>query len=227
MPDDIDNHIAAWEALVDRYVVHRTRVWRAYPKLDSSDVRLALYGLPGNALVTGLLNIKMTKSCLLNTSWWDQNVKSNREIEKRQHQTDEFVVHSKLSVFVLAFSFYESVIRETLRAARPGACNNGFAAFSTVYTSLLMHLSLQRHVAPLDFARTLRNLIHNNGTYFGKNGVNETLCFDGKHYLFEHQRKVNFAYSELLFSIYEALLSLSDDINAHPQISGLPPTLMP
>lgn len=98
MADDIDEHVAIWEALVDKYLAHRDRVAAANGRLHYSDVRLALYGIPGNVLVTGLLSVKMTKSCLLSRSWWDANVKNNQEFEKRQHQTDEFVTHSKVSV---------------------------------------------------------------------------------------------------------------------------------
>ncbi len=166
MPDDINQQIAAWEALVDRYILSRDRVATGHPNMHLRDVRLALYGIPGNVLVTGLLNIKMLKSCLLNRSWWDENIKNNGELEKRQHQTDEFVTHSRVSIYLLVFSFYEATLRALLRAVRPGACDNALAAFATVYTALLTDLGLRQHIGFLDFARTLRNLIHNNGTYF-------------------------------------------------------------
>ena len=79
----------------------------------------------------------------------------------------------------------------------------------------------------LDFARTLRNLIHNNGTYFGKQGKNESLPFNGQTYNFEHGKGVRFAYQQLLFSIYEQILLLSDDLNDSPLVKALPPTPVP
>jgi hypothetical protein len=114
-----------------------------------------------------------------------------------------------------------------LRAVRPGACDNGFAAFESIYKALLTHLNLQKHVELLDFARTLRNLIHNNGTYFSKDGSNKKLSFNGVEYHFEYRKKVTFAYADLLFQIYDGLLSVSDDLNAHADVRGLPPTPMP
>jgi hypothetical protein len=227
MADNIDHHIAVWEALVDRYVDHRNKVAGAAPSLDNGDVRLAMYGIPGNVLVTGLLNLKMTKTCLLSTPWWDANVKNNRELEKRQHQTDEYVTHSKVAVYLLSFSFFEAGLRELLRFVRPGACDNGFAAFESIYKALLTHLSLQKHIELLDFGRTLRNLIHNNGTYFSKDGSNKKLSFNGVEYVFEHRKKVTFAYTDLLFQIYDGLLLVADDLNAHTDIQALPPMPMP
>jgi hypothetical protein len=160
------------------------------PSLHYSDVRLALYGLTGNTLVTGLLNSKMIKTCLLSNSWWDMNIPYVTERVKRQHQTDELVNQSKIAIFVLFFSFYESTIRAILRAVCPGACNNGFDAFASVYTCLLAHLDLRRHIPLLDFARTIRNLIHNNGMYIHKTGKDESLPFNGDLYLFEHGKKI-------------------------------------
>jgi hypothetical protein len=221
---DINQDIAAWEALINKYLAHRDRLAIAEPSRHYSDVRLALYGLTGNALVTGLLNLKMVKTCLLSNSWWDTNVPYVPEHPKRQHQTDELVNQSKIAIFVLFFSLYESTIRAILRAVRPGACNNGFDAFASVYTCLLVHLDLKQHIPLLDFARTIRNLIHNNGTYIHKTGKDESLPFNGNTYRFEHRKKITFAFSDLFLTIYEQTLTLSDDLNAHPEIVGLPPT---
>lgn len=225
MADNIDQHIEAWEALVNKYVDHRNKIAAATSCLGSDDVRLAIYGMPGNAFITGLLSMKMIKTSLMNTDWWDLNVKGNSK--NRQHQTDEYVTHTKTAVYLLSFSLFEAVLREMLRAIRPGACNNGFAAFESIYTALLTHLGLKKHLELLDFGRTLRNLIHNNGTYFSKDGSNKKLQFRGVGYVFEHRRKVTFAYPDLLFQIYEGLLVISDDLNSHYEIRALPPTPMP
>jgi hypothetical protein len=191
---DIKQEIDAWEALINKYLAHRDRATARAPSLHYADARIALYGLTGNALVTGLLSLKMVKTTLLSNQWWDVNVPYVKESPKRQHQTDEFVVHSKIAIFVLFFSFFESIIRALLRAVVPGACNNAFDAFASVYTCLLAHLDLKQHISLLDFARTpiaarsaharqramavtLRNLIHNNGVYISKGRKNESLSF--------------------------------------------------
>lgn len=224
---DIDADIAAWEGLINRYLAHRDRAAASGPSLHYSDARLALYGLTANALVTGLLNLKMAKTTLLSAQWWNLNIPYVSELPKRQRQTDEFLEHSKISVFVLFFSFYESTIRALLRAVRPGACNNAFDAFASVYTCLLAHLGLNQHIRFLDFARTLRNLIHNNGVYINKGGKDESLSFNGQAYLFEHGKKVTFAFPDLFISIYDHTLALSNDITAHPEIMNLPAASTP
>lgn len=224
MAASIDQHIAEWEGLVDKHLSHRDRLVATSPSLLPSDVRLALYGLTGNSLVTGLLTLKMLKTCLMSNRWWEVNVPYVPEHTKRQHQTDEFIMHSKMGTFVLFFSFYESAVRVMLRAILPGACNNAFDAFASVYACLFTHLHLKKHIPLLDFARTIRNLVHNNGVYFNKTGKDETLSFDGQPYIFQHGKPITFAFAELFFTIYERLLSVSDDLNAHPDIIGLPST---
>jgi hypothetical protein len=209
---------------INTYLAHRDSTVAKAPSLHHTDVRLALYGLTGNALVTGLLNLKMVKTTLLNNQWWDVNIPYVPELPRRQHQTDEFVQQSKIAVFLLFFSFYESIIRVLLRAIRPGACNNAFDAFASIYTCLLAHLGLKQHIPLLDFARTLRNLIHNNGVYINKTGRNESLSFSGQTYLFEHGKRVTFAFPTLFLAIYEQTLTLSNDITAHPEVINLPPT---
>jgi hypothetical protein len=225
MPADIDRTIAMWETVVNKYVEHRRSAVVANPAWPPTDLRLALYGLPGNVLVTGLLNVKMVKSCLLEKAWWDANIIGNRDLSQRQHQTDQFVIHSKIGVYALFFSMFEALLRQLLRVLKPGACNNAYDAFANVYTCLLGVVGLQRHVPLLDFARTLRNLIHNNGTYISRAGINERLAFNGQTYIFEHGRRVDFAYEELLFDIYDGALALTDDLIACQELKTMPVTL--
>lgn len=222
---DINQEIATWSALVDEYLLHRDRRQVKSPGMPWADARLSLYGTTGNALVTELLTFKMIKTTLLSNPWWQANVPNLPEHEKRQHQTEVLVDHSKIATFVLFFSFYESVIRVILRAVKPGACDNGFAAFASVYTALFTHLNLQAHIPVLDFGRTIRNLIHNNGTYLNNNGRDESLTFNGTTYVFEHGRRVQFVYVDLLVTYYRAMLTVSDDINAAADVIRLPTTL--
>jgi hypothetical protein len=227
VPDDINAHIATWEAILNKYAERRNRLLAAYPALTWEDVRPSLYGLPANALVQAFLSTKMTQSCLLRTDWWKVNVPQYQGLAQWQKQTDEFVLYTKMSVFLLFFSYYESIIRQIVRAYDPKACNNATDAFANVYTFLLTQVGLTKYLPMMDFARTMRNLIHNNGVYYGKKGKDEELKFDGKSYKFEHGKPVVFAYPETLYGIYEQVLSLSDDLNAHPDIMALPPTSAP
>lgn len=224
MGTDIGQYIQQWEVIVDKYVEHRKQTMALNPSWPEDDFRLALYGLPGNVLVTGLLGAKMIRTCLLSTAWWDANIEGNRTLSQRQHQTDQYVVHTKVGVYVLFFSMLEAVLRQLLRELKPGACNNAYDAFVNVYRSLLKHVGLQHHSSFLDFARELRNVIHNNGVHISKDSLDMTLTFDGKPYTFQHGKKVNFAYAELLFRIYEHALSFIDDLVACQPVSQMPAT---
>jgi len=191
--------------------------------LTYKDVRPSLYGLPGNALITGLLSTKLTKDCLLRETWWKDNAELTRKLGNRQHHTDEFVNNNKMSVYILFFSFYESVIRELVRGLLPGACNDAYDPFANVYGALLKRVDLQRHSPLLDFARTMRNLIHNNGFFLNKQKRDESHTFNGTVYFFEHDKPVRFALATVLYEIYEQALNLSDDLNTHPDIIALAP----
>lgn len=226
LSDDINRIIADWEQLIMNYGGSVARVMANAPALDTSDVRLALYGLSGGALFSGLLTMKMINCTVLNNEWWDANVPQIDMFEHRQLITEEFLVHCKITAFTLFISFYESTIRVLLRAVLPRACNNAYDAFANVYICLLTHLDLKHHIPVLDFARTFRNLIHNNGVYVNSKGTDLVLPFNGKTYFFEHGKKVNFAYPELLFTITREILKISDDINAHPDVLNLPLTPM-
>jgi hypothetical protein len=141
MGSDIDQYIQQWEVIVDKYVEHRKQTMALNPSWPEDDFRLALYGLSGNLLVTGLLGAKMIRTCLLSTAWWDANIEGNRTLSQRQHQTDQYVVHAKVGVYVLFFSMLEAVLRQLLRELEPGACNNAYDAFVNVYRPLLKHVA--------------------------------------------------------------------------------------
>lgn len=135
MNNDIDQHINQWETIVNNYVEHRKNTMVRNPSWPEDDVRLALYGLPGNVLVTGLLSAKMTKNCLLKTDWWDNNICGNQNLSQRQFQTDQWVIHTKVGVYILFFSMLEAVLRKMLRELKPGACNNDILHLA-IFTSL-------------------------------------------------------------------------------------------
>jgi hypothetical protein len=224
MPDHLDQHIKTWEDLMDKYFTHRHDALVANPKMLRDDTRLELYSKAGGALVNGMLSFKMIKTCLFGEAgktWWELNATGMKTMLQRQHQTNEYVTHQKFGIFIQFFSVYESLIRDLLRKCLPGRCNDGQAAFASVYTCLLTELNLMKHKPLLDFARTLRNLVHNNGVYLNDKKNNETFPFDGKNYHFEHGKVVEFAYASLFFRIYEEVLALSDDLNAHPKIMRL------
>lgn len=81
---------------------------------------------------------------------------------------------------------------------------------------------MQHQVSFLDFARELRNLVHNNGIYISKDSQDLTLVFNNQTYNFKHANKVNFAYAELLFEIYEKALLFIDELVACPYVEQMP-----
>ena len=223
MADSIDAEIHEWEKVVDYHIGRRHAAKEAHPGWIEDDLRIAIYNLPMNALISGLLNAKMIKTTLLRNEWWDVNVVNNRTFEQRQFQTDQFVIHTKVGIYVVYLSMLEAVLRRLVSELAPGKCGNGFDPFSNIYGYLLKTTSLQQHGVALDFARELRNLIHHNGIYINKNGQSTSYEFDNVKYTFKHGQSVDFAYPSVLFSMFLRLLSCIDDLVVSQAVEAMKP----
>jgi hypothetical protein len=220
-PSNIDEHIAEWGRLITLYgnAVNALRERSAEYGLD--ELRVGLYALPCKGLIYGLVNTKMIKTCLLSEEWWRANVTPYGSIREMQLSLDNHVRRTEFVSFMLFFSNYEAELRELLRSLFPGVCDNGAAPFEGIYECLLSRLDLKHHIDLLSFSRCIRNLIHNNGTYYSRKGTDEHHIFEGKEYHFSYGKPVGFVYPDILHRIYERTLEVSADLNAHTDVIAL------
>jgi hypothetical protein len=71
----------------------------------------------------------------------------------------------------------------------------------------------------LDFYRTIRNTVHNNGIYFHKNRKTENINWNGKTYTFNYGKKINFATWDLLFEVLTDILNKMKKLFTNKQLS--------
>lgn len=216
----LNEFISSWEDILDKYSEARKIVIRQNPNWKEDDPRIAIFGLTGNVLVSGLINAKLFKSCLIDKEWW-RNYISGISEENIQKQADQYIIHTKTMTYILFFSYFESEFRRLFLLVLPGQCNNGTDSFSNLYNKLLKHLDSQQFLPLLDLSRELRNLIHNNGRYISKLLNDKEIEYKGVLYAFVHGRQIDFAYQELFFLIYKDILEFLEYLVNHKDIRRL------
>jgi hypothetical protein len=71
--------------------------------------------------------------------------------------------------------------------------------------------------------RTTFHFLISRGVYLSKDRRDIKFTFDGSVYTFQHGKKVNFAFAELLFQIYEHALSSIDGLVASQPVRLMTP----
>lgn len=165
---------------------------------------------------------------LTNPNWFIHHSPSMR-YEVSQELAINFEKMVKYNFGMDFFTGIETSFRIFLRAIDPIACDNGSGPFINIYGSLLdnQHLNFQdterdAAIELLNLSRLLRNLNHNSGVYFSKNGIDETTDYKEKIYKFEHNKLVNFVYWELLIDLADEIHQLLVTVINHPKIVSIP-----
>jgi hypothetical protein len=133
-------------------------------------------------------------------------------------------------LFVLfhgVFHQIETGLRSILRAVAPGVCDDGRAAFESIYTALFrtqMKIAPVEGVELLSLCRNIRNTIHNNGVVHNKAGVDISVTYKNVVYEFKHRSVIEIAW-ELLFVLIKDLIDLLNTIVRDPNIAGYAGTI--
>lgn len=202
--------IRAIERLLGRIkkIIERSRA--RHPK---GDLRVALPGLPGNALHTYLLYVTMSDSTIGRLDWWQQSYGS----PTRPHSRDMAAIHeleimTKHCMFVFFLSRIEWNFRKLVTYLDPNACNGGHDSFKNLYGWLLKRLGLKDFVPLYDVCRHVRNAVHTNGHYVPRNGKDDRIELNGTEFLFHNMKAIDFMTHETLFSLYHGLVDSLDAI---------------
>ncbi len=165
----------------------------------------------------------------LNGSNWFHLHSPSLPFEDRRKLTDNFEKLVKYNFGMDFFTGIETSFRIFLRAIDPIACDNGSGPFINIYGSLLgdKHLNFQDNerkaaIELLNLSRLIRNLNHNSGVHFSKDGNNETTNYKGNIYIFEHEKPVKFVYWELLLDLAAEIQRLLVTVINHPDIASIP-----
>ena len=139
MPPKPTRYYFEWgQRLQGRYWAHYGPILARYPDTDSGpDVRPALLGMPGNALVGYLLAMSAIETMFNKYDWWEHHTPYREEAE-----IQELVKHYEQSIrqgfYVLFASRYEWAIRNLLANLDGAAADGGLA---------VRGVSLARHQA--------------------------------------------------------------------------------
>lgn len=216
-----EQQIQEFEYLCYDYAHLFEKVTSKYPQWEKGkDPRLCLIVFPQQALISYRITLSFINVTLTDNDWWENNIDSI-PVKIRQTSYTAFDLFQKYSHFVMFFSYFESELRRTYRMYKPAGCENGNAAFYSVFESLFIELKLKEHIPFLAFAYEIRNVLHNNGYFFHKKNKFKEHKYQGITYKFEEGVAVEFVTPTLLVNIYKDFIALTNKIISHEDICSI------
>jgi hypothetical protein len=142
---------------------------------------------------------------------------------------DEFTNFWTVGYVHALFSSIESSFRLFVRALDPNACNKGAEDFINIYQWLLTKLKLVNYISMLSFLRLVRNTVHNNGVYYHRTKLKESVTYNGKTYTFELGKAVEYGdvWDILQFQIMPDVKRMMADVVNTKHISSIPQIVDP
>lgn len=197
-------------------LVHLFSEWDA-----TNDARITVFSKLINVCNSTQLSLIFYHVHLTNKDWWKQIM--NDKISKKDIKIcmNEHIMFTKLAFIHFSFSSIESAFRLYVRSLDGSACKNGTSDFKSIYSWLLKRTKLQAYETLLDLLRLVRNTVHNNGVYFSKSGLNESLNYNGKVYNFNHGSKVEFMTWELVYEIISEVQALVAKVVKSREVSNI------
>lgn len=167
---------------------------------------------------------------MLDDDWYRSNMENEtqQDPEYKMILTIEFEKLLKYGFGMSLFTLIENSFRVFLRAIDLKACKEATDSFYSIYKCLLGSKQLNFTIAAkqsaeelLEFVRLVRNLIHNDGVYFGKDGNDREIIYRDVKYKFYHGKPVDFVYWDLLLSLADDIHRLLVQVIKHPRIAML------
>jgi hypothetical protein len=184
------------------------------------DLRVALFGIPGNVLVTYSIAVKLIETDLLNPMWWITNT-----IHRDKSEIDSFIQMYLSTInqgyYVHYMSRIEWIIRNILVNIKPEACNNGSGDFKGIYDCLFTEINTKELIEIFDIARMLRNTIHNNGRYINRAEKDSPIFnFRGRTIQFIHGKVIEDA-TTFGLELIDEVLDASHEIIYSPILKSI------
>lgn len=218
-----DSHAPAFESILAQLVEVRARAQRVHESLGTAhpawpvgrDGRLTALAKISNVLTAAEFAVLFIERHLSDATWWTATFTQRPSSADAVIIVTEFSQFSKGGLLEGAYGAVESSLRVILRALDPVACNGGTAEFKSVYDCLLRSKLVPPcldDVELLDFARTLRNTVHNNGVYYHRQGTEVDLKYRGRLYSFRQGRPIEFADWELVIQLVDDLIGVLERV---------------
>ncbi|PVX44614.1 hypothetical protein C8C85_0359 [Flavobacterium sp. 103] len=185
------------------------------------DARITVFSKCINVCNSTQLSFTFMHFHLINLDWWKEIAKSEIPANDAQIYANEYAMFTKIGFIQFTFSSIESAFRIYVKSLDPNACNNGTAEFKSIYSWLLKRVNLQNHENLLDLFRLIRNTIHNNGVYFHKSGISESITYKAKVYNFNIGQPVDFVTWDFIFEVMEEVEELIVNVIKTQEISSV------
>jgi hypothetical protein len=215
------HYFALGQRLQDLYWQHYSDLLAKYPaNRYPNDVRPALFGLSGNALVGYIIAMHVVETTLSDKAWWTAHTPYRTEseiLERFQHYERTM----RQAYFVIFVSQFEWAIRNLLAVVDPSACDGGLSEYKSVYDALLARIDRRDLTTAFDISRHLRNLLHNNGVYCSRKRTNSPVYeYRSTRVQFFHGKTVDMA-TEMSFQVMEDLILAARAIVDSPVVAAL------
>lgn len=218
-------NIESIQKIRDNLVDNKDKIIAQFSDWDTAkDARITVFSKLINVCNSTQLSFTFMSFHLTKLDWWKQIAKSEIPVNDAQIYANEYDMFTKIGFIQFSFSSIESAFRLFVKSLDSSACNNGTAEFKSIYSWLLKRTDLQSHENLLDLLRLVRNTIHNNGVYFHKSGLNESVTYKGNDYNFNIGSPVDFMTWDFIFDLIGDVETLvikvvkSDIINEIDQI---------
>lgn len=220
-----DDQVRAFSAERGQFVALHSRVAKAHPDwAPRNDARICLLGKQVNFLFTTIVNLRLLQHAVDDMRFWSLAI--SRELDRPDKVAPavfELITFYRVATLVFVFSAVEHGMRAMLRTIRPSAQADG--PFYSVYIAILRSdctvAHSRDHINLLDFLRTLRNTIHNNGVFLPTNGKNVDFTIAGRTYQFRVGRQADFFGWDTLLHILPPLRTLLSDLMDAPEIEAI------
>jgi hypothetical protein len=130
---------------------------------------------------------------------------------KPDQAANSFADSCRVSLGLFIHQCTEGSIRGVCRALDPTALNGATKNYKSVYDHVLDTILATKPAEStelLDLLRTIRNTVHNNGTYLSPSGSDYLITYQGKSYDFKHGQAADHATFDLLVKLAEDVFGL-------------------
>ncbi len=195
------------ESVTEHILKNIEKLKTQYPTLLNNDLRIDFLNQICSVTVDTIIGLKLSVDLNL-SQWWDLNF-NNFPKEYIPKRIDLFVKNTLINnLLYQTYSLSEDAFRKLIKQVKPDACNNGKAAFESIYTCLLKDVGLSDKNNLLKLYRLIRNCQHNNGYYFPVNNEDSIdVIYKDEVYHFPYGQQVNYLKG---LPIYQILKDLSD-----------------
>ena len=215
-------NIESIQEIRDSFINNKDKLIIQFQNWDTiKDARITVFSKCINVCNSTQLSFTFMHFHLAHFNWWKQIAKIEIPVKDAQIYANEYDMFTKIGFIQLTFSSIESAFRMYVKSLDTNACNNGTAEFKSIYSWLLRRLNLQSHEDLLDLLRLIRNTIHNNGVYFHKSGITESVTYKGTVYNFNIGIPVNFVTWTFIFEVMKNVEDLIIDVVKSNEISSI------